>query len=97
MKPEPPYNSPQEPKKTKFQLFAEQRAEALKMGKSAVRTAIDISRNPRIAPKEIAENRMAICIQCEYYDTTHNRCKKCGCMLKAKTKFLGAKCPIRKW
>ena len=97
MKQEPPYDSPKEPKKTKFQLFAEQRAEAIKMGKSAVRTAKDIARNPRIAPNAVVEYRMSICGGCEYYDNTHNRCKKCGCLLRAKTKFLGAKCPIKKW
>jgi hypothetical protein len=94
MRPEPPYDSP---KKTKFQLFAEQRLEATKIARSAMKTVKDISKKPGLAPESTIQNRRDICAVCEYFDDKRNRCKKCGCMLRAKTAFLGAKCPISKW
>ena len=94
MRPEPPYEPP---KKSKFQIFAEQRYNAAKMAKSAVRTAKDIAKKPGLAPPDTVRNRKDICAVCEYFDEKKNRCKKCGCMLRAKTAFLGARCPISKW
>ena len=91
---EPDYGMP---KKSKFQIFAEQRLAAAKLARSAARTAKDITSNPRLADETTVRNRRDICAVCEYYDTHKNRCKKCGCMLRPKTAFLGTKCPIGKW
>ena len=47
--------------------------------------------------KEEAKNRMDICKQCEFFEPILERCKKCGCFLKAKTMFRSQACPIGKW
>ena len=91
---EPSYNLP---KKSKFQILAEQRIEAAKLARSALRTAKDIANKPGLADEETVRNRRDICAVCEFYDTNRNRCKKCGCMLRPKTAFLGTRCPIGKW
>ena len=85
------------PKKSKMQIFAEQRLNALKLAKSAARTARDIANNPKLADDETVQKRRDICAVCESYDHTRNRCRKCGCMLRPKTAFAGSKCPIDKW
>lgn len=47
--------------------------------------------------KDIAANRMNICLSCpELINITH-QCKKCGCFMGAKTKIEVAKCPLGKW
>ena len=40
------------PKRSKFQIFAEQRLNAIKLAKSAARTAKDIANNPKLADDE---------------------------------------------
>tara|TARA_R110002051_G_scaffold63610_1_gene115802 strand:- start:954 stop:1145 length:192 start_codon:yes stop_codon:yes gene_type:complete len=40
--------------------------------------------------------RFDICKKCPFL-TKRNRCKKCGCFMKLKTKLSLAKCPIGKW
>jgi len=45
----------------------------------------------------IAEERFAICKECpELIPVTH-QCKKCGCLMKQKTKLSNASCPLGKW
>ena len=46
--------------------------------------------------KEESERRMEICKQCPHL-TKRNRCKKCGCFMKIKTKLKRVNCPIYKW
>jgi len=82
------------PKKSKMQILAEKSIEA---ARSASRTAREIARKPGLADAETVQTRRDICAVCEFYDHTRNRCKKCGCMLRPKTAFIGAKCPINKW
>lgn len=44
-----------------------------------------------------AQNRFSICQQCpEFIDLT-TQCKKCGCIMKLKTKLTKATCPLGKW
>ena len=94
MRPEPPYD---QPKKSKLQILAQQKVEADKIARSAMKTIRDISRKPGLASQDTVRNRKDICAVCEYFDEKRNRCKKCGCMLRAKTAFLGARCPVGKW
>ena len=45
---------------------------------------------------EDVDHRWALCQACPEL-TPANRCKKCGCFMKVKTKIKAAKCPIGKW
>lgn len=45
----------------------------------------------------IAKERYTICLSCPYRNTLLDNCKRCGCYLPAKTRTLGASCPIGKW
>ena len=56
----------------------------------------DLLHRSRYAPKETAEARLAICLQCPHLSPL-NRCLKCGCFLKAKTRLRTEKCPVGKW
>lgn len=51
---------------------------------------------PRSA-EELHEARLAICRGCEFFKPRTERCGKCGCFMKLKTKLENAKCPIGKW
>jgi hypothetical protein len=44
-----------------------------------------------------AEERLEICKGCEFFIKTTGQCKKCGCLMQAKTKLPNAECPIGKW
>jgi ribosomal protein L32 len=45
----------------------------------------------------IQEKRMAICKSCPEYIRFTHQCKKCGCLMNAKTKLADAECPLGKW
>ena len=51
---------------------------------------------PRSA-EELHEARLEICRACEFFKPRTERCSKCGCFMKLKTKLENAKCPIGKW
>jgi hypothetical protein len=46
---------------------------------------------------QVAEERFAICKACPHLIQATAQCKKCGCLMKAKTKLPHASCPIGKW
>lgn len=48
-----------------------------------------------MAPKEVAQARLAVCEACEFYKD--KRCKKCGCFMEAKAAMGSSKCPEGKW
>jgi hypothetical protein len=53
--------------------------------------------NTDFAPNELQEQRYSVCRSCpEFIDLT-TQCKKCGCIMKLKTKLSAAQCPINKW
>lgn len=54
-------------------------------------------RTHKEASPELYDKRMKICKGCAFFDHEKVKCKKCGCNLKGKAKFEGAKCPIQKW
>ena len=56
-----------------------------------------IARNPKVATDELYEYRMKICRACAFFDHEQVRCRKCGCKLRGKARFEGAKCPVQKW
>jgi hypothetical protein len=46
---------------------------------------------------ELADSRMSMCKACPELIHLTNQCKKCGCVMIAKTKLEAAKCPLGKW
>ena len=46
---------------------------------------------------DIKEERLKICMKCDYYAPRQKRCKQCGCWLEHKAKFVASTCPIDKW
>jgi hypothetical protein len=70
------------------------------MAKNLLDTAKEVAKYKKktgrtLVSSEIQKERMDICNACNYY--VNNKCKKCGCQLKVKTQFAGAKCPLNKW
>lgn len=49
----------------------------------------------KLANKETAQERLAICKACPFYKL--RTCTKCGCFMPFKTKLLGQSCPEGKW
>lgn len=49
---------------------------------------------PRVS-KNIRNDRLSICKQCERYSM--GRCLECGCFMKLKTTLANASCPLHKW
>lgn len=45
----------------------------------------------------IQEQRLAMCKACPEFIRFTHQCKKCGCLMDAKTKLADATCPIGKW
>ena len=43
------------------------------------------------------KERMKVCLKCEHYQASLNRCKKCGCFLILKAALKSTKCPESKW
>ena len=56
-----------------------------------------INPNTEWAESEVAEKRFSICQSCPEFISLTTQCKKCGCIMKAKTKLQKAHCPIGKW
>ena len=46
--------------------------------------------------KKVDDTRWNHCQGCTFLKN-NSRCSKCGCFMKAKVKFKGAKCPIGIW
>lgn len=47
--------------------------------------------------KDKVEERMEICVGCEFFIPDQQRCSKCGCAMAFKTRLKSASCPIGKW
>lgn len=47
--------------------------------------------------QEEADRRLSICQKCPEFFHPIKQCKKCGCLMKMKTKLKEATCPINKW
>ena len=55
------------------------------------------NKNKERATEELKEKRMEICRNCEFFISLTQQCKKCGCIMPAKTMLADAYCPIHKW
>ena len=53
-------------------------------------------KNVLLHDKSIIQKRWDICSDCEFL-TKRNRCLKCGCFMKVKTRVAIASCPVGKW
>lgn len=51
----------------------------------------------KISDKTKIEERMSICRTCPEFISLTTQCKKCGCVMKAKTTLRNAECPLEKW
>lgn len=60
-------------------------------------STVKASAKAAIVSPEIKESRLAICHACEFYFKPTNQCRKCGCIVSAKTSLSQSKCPIDKW
>lgn len=49
------------------------------------------------ATDALQEKRYSICQICPEFIGVTTQCKKCGCIMKLKTKLEKAVCPIGKW
>ena len=54
-----------------------------------------VSKGAPIVSKEVFEERLKICNECEHL--LGNKCMKCGCTMAVKCKWGTAACPINKW
>jgi len=68
-----------------FKKFAESVNQGAKEGKGV------------LVPEEVSKLRLEECGRCDYYDKQQNRCRKCGCYMKVKVKFVNTSCPVGKW
>ena len=56
----------------------------------------DRLKNVMIHDQEIIDRRWDICKGCEFL-SDNDRCEKCGCFMKVKSRIATASCPIGKW
>lgn len=69
-----------------------------KQAKSATLSTIRwVAAGRPIRSKEEQVAILAICRECPEYLTDKNRCSKCGCHLRQKTKMSTEHCPESKW
>ena len=52
-------------------------------------------KNVMLHDQEVIDKRWDICKGCEFLN--NNKCEKCGCFMKIKTRVATARCPIGKW
>ena len=55
------------------------------------------NKNKERSSAELKEKRMEICRNCEFFVSLTQQCKKCGCIMPAKTMLTEAYCPVHKW
>lgn len=53
-------------------------------------------RQPR-SKEDLVEYRLNICRQCPHFYAKLQKCTKCGCFMKLKTRLEKAHCPVGKW
>lgn len=67
------------------------------LAKDTVKSAVRLKKKlPVIVPKNIAMERLEMCMSCPHYTDEH-RCTKCGCFMKSKVNVAAAECPVGKW
>lgn len=56
-----------------------------------------VNREPVQVSGEEQARRLAICHACEHYDSSQDRCRKCGCRAAWKARLATEHCPINLW
>ena len=51
----------------------------------------------KLEDEQTSQARLEICEECPHLKKPNYQCDMCGCMMKKKTKVLGAACPLSKW
>ena len=69
--------------------------EVVKNQKFDLRGMSDRLKNVMLHDQDIIDKRWDICQGCEFLN--NNKCDKCGCYMKVKTRVATARCPIGKW
>ena len=89
-------------KKENTNLTSRHMPSMAQMAKNVTKALVDnikhISKGGSI--KNSTENtteRLKICMSCEFYIQSKDRCTKCGCKMKIKTNLVSSKCPVGKW
>lgn len=75
---------------------------ALKQMSNLFTAATDVAKgiasgNVLYVPEQVKQQRLKLCVECEWYDPEQVRCKACGCFLEQKTSFAQQTCPHNKW
>ena len=70
--------------------------EVVKSQKFDMRGMSDRLKNVMLHDQDIIDKRWDICKGCEFL-TDQNKCLKCGCFMKVKTRIATVACPIGKW
>lgn len=60
-------------------------------------TAKRLLEDPTVAPRAVAQERLAICEACDRYLPNTSQCSICQCFMKLKTTMANTRCPIDKW
>ena len=47
--------------------------------------------------EEAVKVRMDTCKSCDQFEPIQERCKSCGCFMRAKTSLRTSTCPLNKW
>jgi len=79
--------------RNKFPSFYEQVKNLSKLASDVTKDFLDDK--PILANKDVQENRLKICSDCDH--NHEGRCTLCGCWLENKVKFSSSHCPIMKW
>lgn len=66
-------------------------------GASLKDSARRVLENPKLVPRSVRKERIAICHSCERYLEDTDQCSICQCIMGIKTSFANMKCPIDKW
>ena len=56
-----------------------------------------VNPNAEFVSDETQKTRYDICLACPELIKITKQCKKCGCLMSAKTKLAKAECPLHKW
>jgi hypothetical protein len=60
-------------------------------------TARRLLEDPSVAPRAVANDRLAICEACDRYMPESGQCEICLCYMKLKCAMSNMECPIGKW
>lgn len=56
-----------------------------------------ITERNNLLSEDDSNKRFDICKACPEFISATTQCKKCGCIMKLKTKLPQATCPLEKW